>query len=52
MRPRRGWYFLLLTVLGLGTATYGLIRQQTFWIFVGLAWLFLAVTQFVITGRR
>jgi hypothetical protein len=52
VRPRRGWYFLLLTLLGLGTLAYGLIRGQTFWIFVGLAWLFLAFTQFAMTRRR
>jgi hypothetical protein len=52
MKPRRAWYFVLLPALGLAAALYGLITRQVFWIFVGLAWLFLAVTQFVMTGRR
>jgi hypothetical protein len=52
MRPSRAWYFLLLILLGLGAALYGLISRQVFWTFVGLAWLFLAVTQFVMTRRR
>jgi len=52
VKPRRGWYLVLLTLLGLGTAIYGLIRHDVFWTFVGLAWLFVAVTQVVIAGRR
>ncbi len=52
MSPRRRRYVALLTVLGLATAAYGLIRREVFWVFVGLAWLFLAVTQATIARRR
>ena len=52
VRPSRAWYFLLLPAIGLGAAVYGAVRGQVFWIFVGLAWLFLAITQFVMTRRR
>ena len=52
VRPSRAWYFVLLPVIGLGAAVYGVIRREVFWIFVGLAWLFLALTQFMMTRRR
>jgi hypothetical protein len=52
MRRSRGWYFLLLPAIGLAAALYGVVRGQVFWIFVGLAWLFLAITQFMMTRRR
>ena len=52
VRPSRAWYFVLLPVIGLAAAIYGVIRREVFWIFVGLAWLFLAVTQFMMTRRR
>jgi hypothetical protein len=48
----RAWYLVLLVVVGLGAAAYGAISHLTFWLFVGLAWLFLAFTQLIISRRR
>ena len=52
MTRRRAWYLLLLVAVGIVAALYGGISGKTFWLFVGLAWLFLAVINFLLTRGR
>jgi hypothetical protein len=49
---RRAWYLLLLVAVGIVAALYGAISGMRFWLLVGLAWVFLAVINFLLTRGR
>jgi hypothetical protein len=52
MTRRRAWYLLLLVAVGIVAALYGAISGMRFWLLVGLAWVFLAVINFLLTRGR